>query len=81
MNASKKYGVVLIGLGMVSKVYVEALNSLSNNISVIGIIASNINSSNKFLSSNQIEIFKNINVHIPIESSNCRLSKKNFICR
>ena len=50
MNASKKYGVVLIGLGMVSKVYVEALNSLSNNISLIGIIASNINSSNKFLS-------------------------------
>ena len=27
-----------MGLGMVSKVYVEALNSLSNNISVVGII-------------------------------------------
>ena len=67
MNASKKYGVVLIGLGMVSKVYVEALNSLSNNISVIGIIASNINSSNKFLSSNQIEIFKNIKIFSSID--------------
>ena len=67
MNASKKYEVVLIGLGMVSKVYVEALNSLSNNISVIGIIASNINSSNKFLSSNQIEIFKNIKIFSSID--------------
>ncbi len=52
---------------MVSKVYVEALNSLSNNISVIGIIASNINSSNKFLSSNQIEIFKNIKIFSSID--------------
>ena len=67
MNASKKYGVVLIGLGMVSKVYVEALNSLSNNISVVGIIASNINSSNKFLSRNEIEIFKNIKIFSSIE--------------
>ena len=43
------------------------LNSLSNNISVIGIIASNINSSNKFLSSNQIEIFKNIKIFSSID--------------
>ena len=50
--------VALIGVGMVSKVYADALKNLSNEIFLTGVMGSNKHSGEKFLSQYKFESFK-----------------------